>query len=92
MGVLRVEQKGKHVFVERFELEMECIEGFSELPLTILPSDAPVWFQRKLAILMTFPYEPPTNHVSKLGKRIDKNVFWVEYEGVQDGNDTREKS
>ena len=80
------------MYVERFELEMDFIQGFSELPLIILPSDTPSWFQRKLATLLSFPCEPPTTYVPKLGRRITENVFWIECNGEDYGDDTGKES
>ena len=48
--------------------------------------------ERKLAILQTFSYEPPTEDVRGVGKRIAKNIFWVDYDGDKDGDDTGKES
>ena len=37
----------------------------------------PEWMQKRLAVLMVMEYEPPTKIVRGIGRRIDKNVFWV---------------
>jgi hypothetical protein len=38
-------------------------------------------------------YEPPTEFVNEIGRRIDKYVYWVFYEGDEDnGTNTREES
>ena len=37
----------------------------------------PEWMQKRLAVLLVMEYEPPTKIVRGIGRRIDKNVFWV---------------
>jgi|TARA_R110000824_G_scaffold223206_1_gene411003 hypothetical protein len=39
--------------------------------------DLPKWLQERLAVLMVLDWKPPTVHVDGVGRRIDKNVFWV---------------
>lgn len=60
----------------------------------IIPiNDLPDWITRRVAVLCTMSYEPPTEYVNKIGRRISKYVYWIFYEGDEDyGNDTREES
>jgi hypothetical protein len=37
-------------------------------------------------------YEPPTEFVNKIGRRIGKYVYWIFYEGEDDGADTGKES
>lgn len=67
------------------------IDGHS-LPAFFSYEDLPLWMERKLAILQTFSYEPPTEDVRGVGKRIAKNIFWVDYDGDKDGDDTGKES
>ena len=39
--------------------------------------DLPKWLQERLAILMVTSWSPPTVGVDGIGKRIDKDTFWV---------------
>ena len=90
--VLRVETKRTNLLVDRLGLEMKPVKGFASLPITTIPATTPLWFQRRLAVLLTLSDEPPTGYVVGVGKRISKNVFWVEYNGDEDGNDTGKES
>jgi hypothetical protein len=64
-----------------------------EKEVTIPINDLPDWMTRRVAVLCTMSYEPPTEYVNKIGRRIDKYVYWIFYEGDEDdGNDTREES
>lgn len=38
----------------------------------------PQWMQERLAILTMLSYEPPTEVVSGIGRRISKSTYWVE--------------
>lgn len=53
----------------------------------------PDWMQRKLAVLMTLPYDQPIEELATIGRRISKYVFWV-YPSVGEtiGSDPRSKS
>lgn len=37
----------------------------------------PQWMQDRLAVLMMMSFNPPTEHVAGVGRRIDETVFWV---------------
>jgi hypothetical protein len=39
--------------------------------------ELPEWMQRKLAILNMLRVAPPMRTVDGIGKRIDKDTFWV---------------
>jgi hypothetical protein len=39
--------------------------------------ELPEWMQRKLAILNMFRVAPPMRTVEGIGRRIDKDTFWV---------------
>ena len=56
----------------------------------IMPiADLPDWVTRRVAVLCTMSYEPPTEYVEKIGRRIDKYVYWIFYDGDEaDGDDT----
>ena len=38
----------------------------------------PKWMQERLAILSMLSYEPPTEIVDGVGRRINKSIYWVE--------------
>ena len=51
----------------------------------------PEWMQKHLAVLLIMEYDPPTKIIKGIGRRIEKNVFWVfkpDDEENDDGNDT----
>jgi hypothetical protein len=77
---LRVELEGDHVLVRRFELELWPVDGFPVLPICTLPSTTPLWFQRRLAVLLTLDYDPPNPYVANVGRRIDATTFWIYYD------------
>ena len=47
---------------------------------------------RRVAVLCTMSYESPTEFVNKIGRRIEKYVYWIFYEGDDDGTDTGKES
>lgn len=49
----------------------------AEMPI----ADLPDWIARRVAVLHTMTYEPPTEYIDKIGRRISKNVYWIFYEG-----------
>lgn len=55
----------------------------------------PEWMRRKLAVLVTIPFNVPTEELDGIGRRVSEHVFWV-YECAQDGDtggtNTRKKS
>ena len=60
---------------------------------TVVPIvELPDWMTRRVSVLCTMSYEPPTEFVNKIGRRIDKYVYWIFYEGDDDGDNTREES
>ena len=50
--------------------------------------DMPEWMERRIAVLYVTAYEPPTLHIPKIGRRIDHNVYYVDYDGDDDGDNT----
>jgi hypothetical protein len=40
-------------------------------------NDLPVWMQERLAVLACMSSKPPTGNVEGIGRRIEKNVFWL---------------
>ena len=59
-----------------------------EKEVTLSVTELPDWMTRRVAVLSTMSYEPPTEYVDKIGRRIDEYVYWIFYEGEDDGNDT----
>lgn len=39
--------------------------------------DLPEWIQKRIAVLSTLPYEPPTEYIKGVGRRISRYVYWV---------------
>lgn len=58
------------------------------LPCELEEADLPKQIQRRLAILMVMPHDPPTKFIPKVGRRIMENVFWVYSGDEDDGDDT----
>ncbi len=40
-------------------------------------NDLPVWMQERLAVLACMSPKPPTDNVEGIGRRIEKNIFWL---------------
>ena len=40
-------------------------------------NDLPVWMQERLAVLACMSPKPPTDSVNGIGRRIEKNIFWL---------------
>ncbi len=56
-------------------------------------NNLPSWMRRKLAVLKMRSYDPPTEDIPDIGRRISKYTFWVyPSEEDTDGDDTGEKS
>lgn len=83
----RIKMLGDTLEINGFGLDKITFEG-RPVPVSMALDQAPLWLERKLATLQTLPYEPPTVHVNGLGRRIARNIFWVDY----DGDDTRKES
>jgi hypothetical protein len=47
--------------------------------------DLPSWAQDKLAVLMLFDHTKQNAEVENVGRRINKNIFWV-FKGEGDGD------
>jgi len=69
-----IDNKTKHV-------EMVCIgiasvdseaEGYY-----ISVDELPEWVQEKVAVLMLCDFKPPVKEVAGVGRRMDRNVYWV---------------
>lgn len=43
--------------------------------------ELPEWMRRKLAVLKMCHYKPPTDIVEGVGRRINFDTFWLEWEG-----------
>ena len=39
--------------------------------------DMPMWMQERLSVLRMCTYEPPTKDIENVGRRINKDVFWL---------------
>jgi hypothetical protein len=76
--------------VQCFGVPIHACAEFEEE--TVLPiAELPDWMTRRVAVLCTMSYEPPTEFVNKIGRRISEHVYWIFYEGDED-DDTREES
>lgn len=51
--------------------------GAHEVGIEVNVSDLSKDVQEKLAVLLMRSYDPPTELIEGVGRRIDKNVFWV---------------
>lgn len=51
--------------------------GTHEVGIEVNVSDLAMDVQEKLAVLLMRSYDPPTELIEGVGRRIDKNVFWV---------------
>jgi len=87
----RVEFIGDTARVQCFGIPIHVCAEFekeTELPIAELPD----WMTRRVAVLCTMSYESPTEFVNKIGRRIEKYVYWIFYEGDDDGIDTGKES
>lgn len=84
----RVEFVGDRAMVQCFGIPIQSYAMF-EKEVTLSVAELPDWMTRRVAVLSTMSYEPPTEYVDKIGRRIDKYVYWIFYEGDEDyGYDT----
>lgn len=51
--------------------------GVHEVNIRVHVNDLSKDVQEKLAVLLMRSYDPPTELIEGVGRRIDKNVFWV---------------
>ena len=65
---------------------------FGTMETSMPIADMPDWMTRRVAVLCTKSYEPPTESVTNVGRRIAEYIYWVFYKGEEDGDDTREES
>ncbi len=87
----RVEFIGGAARVQCFGIPIHTYAEFEKE--TVLPvADLPDWITRRVAVLCTMSYEPPTEFVNEIGRRIEKYVYWIYYEGEDNGIDTGEES
>ena len=73
--VYRVEFIGRQATVSKFEVASTT----PELDGDHYIDDLPDWMQRRIAVLSGMSYEPPTEYVAGIGRRIEKYVYWVFY-------------
>jgi hypothetical protein len=62
--------------IEKFAPELE--KYYSSV------NDLPIWVQRKLSVLMLLDVNKINEEIDQVGKRINKNIFWV-FKGENDG-------
>ena len=62
--------------IEKFAPELE--KYYSSV------NDLPIWVQRKLSVLMLLDVSKINEEIDQVGKRINKNIFWV-FKGENDG-------
>jgi hypothetical protein len=85
----RVEFVGDTARVQCFGIPIHACAEFEEE--TVLPiAELPDWMTRRVAVLCTMSYEPPTEFVNKIGRRIS-NMF-TGYSTKREDDDTREES
>jgi len=94
-SLLRVEFAGSVVKLDTVGLKTRLLS--LDLPYEMPVDKLPLWLHRKLAILQVMPYDPPTEHVENIGRRMRENVFWVQYEeedihGYDTGKTSEEQS
>ena len=91
--IFRVSITGDKADVSCFGKPM--IAGMPEKTLGILLKDLPIWVQERIAVLDMRSYEPPTEYVTGVGRRISKDTFWI-FAGDKgektDGDDTGKES
>ena len=67
-------------FMDGGEVEVLCFAPmFGDTTITACKKAEalPEWMQKRLAVLLVMEYDPPTKIIKGIGRRIDKNVFWV---------------
>ena len=69
----RVEFTNGYARVDQFEItgDMPNVDRYYEI------NDLPMWIQKRIAVLSSMSAEPPTDVITGIGRRIDKNVYWV---------------
>ena len=87
----RVEFIGGMAHIECFGLTVTPIAGLENGEVVMPIAEIPDWLERRVAVLCTMSYEPPTEFVNKIGRRISQYVYWIFYEGEDDGTDTGEE-
>tara|TARA_R110001599_G_scaffold193907_1_gene389794 strand:+ start:131 stop:424 length:294 start_codon:yes stop_codon:yes gene_type:complete len=83
--VYRVEFTGRQATVSKFEVASTTPELDGEYYI----DDLPDWMQRRIAVLSGMSYEPPTEYVAGIGRRIEKDVYWVFYGEDEENDDER---
>lgn len=83
----RIKLIDERIHINSFGITKISFEG-KELPMSISQDEAPTWLDRKLATLLVLPYDPPTQYVEGLGRRIARNIFWVEHNGDDTGKES----
>ena len=66
-------------FIDGGEVEVLCFAPIGGTTTTAYKKveDLPEWMQKRLAVLLVMEYDPPTKIIKGIGRRIEKNVFWV---------------
>lgn len=82
----RVEFVGDKARVQCFGIPVKPYAVF-EKEVEVPIADLPDWITRRVAVLCTMSYEPPTEYVDKIGRRIERYVYWIFYEGDEDDGD-----
>jgi len=73
--VYRVEFTGRQAKVDKFD----TLDTTPELDGEYHIDDLPDWMQKRIAVLSFMSYEPPTEYIENVGRRIEKNVYWILY-------------
>jgi hypothetical protein len=58
-------------------VRVDCIGGRAHGAETMHVSALPIDVQHKLAVLSMRDYTPPTELVAGIGRRIDRDTFWI---------------
>lgn len=68
-------------WVEVDELGVDANLSAVSFPIHIRTDSIPQWLHRRLATLSIMPYDPPTETIEGVGRRMNEHVYWVYYEG-----------
>lgn len=91
------EKRGKNIVVSKYGIGVQQIDH-DVVATYDSAEELPEWMQRKLAVLVTIPFDIPTEELEGIGRRVSQHVYWVyaslneTIEGDSGGTNTRTKS
>jgi len=87
---VRVEFVNGYAHVEFMEAIGRALGELDEYWCT--QHELPPWIARRIAVLSTMSFDPPTEAIGNVGRRMDEFVYWIYAEEAANGDDPREES